>query len=542
MKAKSTLYRSLWCLLFLLPIAVCPAATGKIIYVDTDAIGANDGSSWQNAYTFLQDALADANSFEKPIEIRVAQGIYTPDSSSVSHDGTGNQKATFQLINNVIIIGGYAGFGETDPNDRDINSFKTILSGDLDDNDADENDLFSLSSEPTRTENSFHVVTGSGADDSAILDGFTITAGNARYPSPDSRGGGMYNDSGNPTVTNCTFRTNASSSDGGGMYNYNSNSILTNCSFSRNWAIGGAGMYNLNSSPTLIDCTYDENSNVADYFIEVQDLRGGTMFNKNSDPTLINCTFNANHNSGMWNQTSDPTLINCTFRMNNGNGMVNRGSSPILTGCVFSGNFAQSGGGMYNYGRSEPRIANSIFSGNSSVSEGGGIYNRERSRTMLTNCTLTGNSAYSGGGIFSQEPISVLINCILWDNTPDQTTSLRTIKNSNIQGGVPGEGNIDVDPLFAKPGCWANTNDPNIIVDSGDPNAVWIDGDYHLKSQAGRWDPNSQSWVVDDVTSPCIDAGDPNMPVGDEPMPNGGRINMGAYSGTPEASKSYIDY
>jgi hypothetical protein len=71
-----------------------------------------------------------------------------------------------------------------------------------------------------------------------------------------------------------------------------------------------------------------------------------------------------------------------------------------------------------------------------------------------------------------------------------------------------------------------------------DPNAVWIDGDYHLKSQAGRWNPNSESWVMDDVTSPCIDAGDPNMPVGDEPEPNGGRINMGAYSGTAEASMS----
>jgi hypothetical protein len=53
-----------------------------------------------------------------------------------------------------------------------------------------------------------------------------------------------------------------------------------------------------------------------------------------------------------------------------------------------------------------------------------------------------------------------------------------------------------------------------------------------LKSQAGRWDPNSESWVVDDVTSPCIDAGDPNSPVAEEREPNGGRINMGACGGT----------
>jgi len=87
-------------------------------------------------------------------------------------------------------------------------------------------------------------------------------------------------------------------------------------------------------------------------------------------------------------------------------------------------------------------------------------------------------------------------------------------------------------------------------VGSDCPNAVWIDGDYYLKSQAGRYDPESGSWsctesgagwVIDDVTSPCIDTGDPNNFVGDEPEPNGGIINMGAYGGTTESSKSPAD-
>jgi len=99
-------------------------------------------------------------------------------------------------------------------------------------------------------------------------------------------------------------------------------------------------------------------------------------------------------------------------------------------------------------------------------------------------------------------------------------------------------GNIDADPLFAKPGYWGDINDPNMVVEPDDPNATWVDGDYHLKSEAGRWVSNSQSWVMDETTSPCIDRGDPNSPVGDEPDPNGGLVNMGAYGGTPEASMS----
>ena len=89
------------------------------------------------------------------------------------------------------------------------------------------------------------------------------------------------------------------------------------------------------------------------------------------------------------------------------------------------------------------------------------------------------------------------------------------------------------DPLFAHNGYW----DPNGTQENPYDD-FWIDGDYHLKSQAGRWDPNSQSWVIDNITSPCIDADDPNSPVGDEPEPNGGVVNMGAYGGTAEASIS----
>ena len=83
-------------------------------------------------------------------------------------------------------------------------------------------------------------------------------------------------------------------------------------------------------------------------------------------------------------------------------------------------------------------------------------------------------------------------------------------------GAQQGTGDISVDPLFANPKA----------------------GDFHLKSQAGRWDPKTKKWVKDDVTSPCIDAGDPKDDFSKEPAPNGGRINMGAYGNTHHASKS----
>jgi len=93
-----------------------------------------------------------------------------------------------------------------------------------------------------------------------------------------------------------------------------------------------------------------------------------------------------------------------------------------------------------------------------------------------------------------------------------------------------GSGNIDTDPCFARLGGW----------EFDDPNWIFFPSDYHLRSNAGRWDTNTSSWVIDANTSACIDAGDPMAPIGLEPFPNGGRINMGAFGGTIEASKSYF--
>jgi len=197
---------------------------------------------------------------------------------------------------------------------------------------------------------------------------------------------------------------------------------------------------------------------------------------------------------------------------------------------------------------------NCIFVGNRALgsdSSSGGAVHIQGSPvldTMVTfnNCTFSKNWAELGCTVFFLGLGSTSINnCILWDSLNQiyiYYTSFErirlSVRYSDIQGGWPGEGNIDADPHFADPGYWADADNPNVVAEPNDPNVVWIDGDYHLKSQAGRWDPVSENWVVDDVTSPCIDAGDPNSPIGPEPFPNGGIINMGAYGGTVEASKS----
>ena len=107
---------------------------------------------------------------------------------------------------------------------------------------------------------------------------------------------------------------------------------------------------------------------------------------------------------------------------------------------------------------------------------------------------------------------------------------------TDVQGGWPGEGNIDADPYFVTTGFWDTNRTPENLDDD-----FWVEGDYHLQSQAGRWNPVSQTWVQDVITSPCIDAGNPGSDWTAEPQPSGGRINMGAYGDTAKASKSPTD-
>ena len=158
---------------------------------------------------------------------------------------------------------------------------------------------------------------------------------------------------------------------------------------------------------------------------------------------------------------------------------------------------------------------------------------------LIKNCTIARNIL---GVYVGQQGTTTIENCIIYHNRSGQVGVAGTLNilYTDIKGGMEGiygggivnwgPGNINMDPCFVRLGRWKYH----------EPDLIFFEGDYHLKSQAGRWDPNTQSWVQDANTSPCIDKGNPNSPIGLEPFPNGGRINMGAYGGTPEASKSYF--
>jgi hypothetical protein len=528
-------------------LSIAPAALADVIFVDTNAPGANNGSSWADAYNYLQDALMFAVAGD---EIRVAQGLYRPDDFVLSDRPSLGRAETFHLINGVAIRGGYAGFGEPDPNARDVALYETILSGDLDENDIDVQDPCDLPTEPTRADNSYHVLIATAGQAQAVLDGFTITAGNANgeyYPLNQGSGGGIQIGFGamgeeGPVLTNCTFIRN-SASDGGGMSNDHSGTALTNCTFTENFANWGGGIGNDGfPGPKLVNCTFTANR--AGY-------KGGAIANAESRPTLENCTLIANHaelGGAIYNGEAGAILANCTLIGNSaeirGGAVYNNDGDVTMTNCLVTRNWCGEKGGVVYLGSDDgATLTNCILTANS-AEKGGVLYVGSRSYAKLTNCTLTGNrAADNGGALYIDDPEEArltLTNCILWSDAPQEIYpqppgSATVITHSDLQGAVPDGGNINADPCFAEPGYWDPNGTPE---DSNDD--FFVDGDYHLKSQAGRWDPSSQTWVIDDVTSPCIDAGDPMTPISLEPFPNGGIVNMGAYGGTAEASKSWF--
>ncbi len=466
----------------------------EVHYVDDSATGDNNGSTWEDAFVGLQPALDVAVAYDK---IYVAEGTYYPDPNGLADP----QLACFQMKNNVEIYGGFP-VGGSDFVGRDPNQFETILSGDLlkDDNPATR--VWELPDDPTRADNCWNVFyhpDGLGLDNSAVLDGFTITgafdSGMWNWSSSPTvsdciftlnSGMGMENsEDSDPSITNCTFTLNSYGGMGNEEY---SNPVITGCTFFSNFFWGIANL--MYSSPTVTDCTFTYNPGPVDY-------AGGMGNSWYSSPTVTNCIFTGNFRGSAqgWtgmvnNQYCSPTVISCNFYGISFRTIENDSSDLKIINSTFIAN----SGVIYNDNHSDTELTNCTFA-SSLYNET--IYNGDYSNVTLTNCILRKEADYAG---------------YLLDNH-----GVLNVNYCNIQGGLSSitgdadkinwnHGNIDADPVFVR--------NPD---DGGDG---WFDGSG---AGAGPGQNNDVGDLRLMPQSPCIDAGtqDFKLPIINERHPFG---------------------
>lgn len=332
-------------------------------------------------------------------------------------------------------------------------------------------------------------------------------------------GGGVYCNQTSPTFANCTISSNLAS-NGGGLYCSQSSPSFTNCTISSNSASCGGGGYCWSSSPTFLNCTISGNSGYQG---------GGMHFREYSSPSFTYCTFTGNtadRGGGLYcNAFSSPTLSNCAI---SGNGASSEGGgvfcyycSPTFSNCTISGNSANNGGGFYCHENSSATLTNCTVIGNSANYQGGGVYGRY-SWPIFTNCNFIGNSANGTGGgmycygsspIFNSTVIAFSIGSgIYFDGSPGSQILYCDIFGSS-GGNIAFYNN---DPSQGPPAIgWLLVTNAN-----GDSADIYMNifldplfadtsaGDYHLT-----------------VNSPCIDAGDPSLPLDpDETVADIGRF------------------
>jgi len=518
----------------LLPLA----ADAKIVYVDGRATGLNNGTSWNNAFRNLQDAIAQAVAGD---EIWVAQGTYRPDRGA--GQVLGDRKASFRLKSAVKLYGGYAGFGQPKPNARDVQGFPTILSGDLNGNDAPiPSDLSTpirqLVADPSRQDNAYVVVTAEDTDQGTLLDGFVIKGGLAnanQWPLfYAGQGAGMFVLRGSVTIRSCTFTDNLATAGGAGLVCRQASPVIEDCTFIKNYSLNYGGAISAwTSGLTVRRSIFQANRSDDNYqegTIQHWSGFGGAIFAFDNRMSLTGCRFEANggcHTGGAItnDHNSNAELVDCTFIANmargSGGAVENtNGSTMTLTSCVFLQNSASDrAGALWNNGQSILSIARSRFHGNGGTLIGGAIHGSGQGQVTIINSVFTGNIAQNLGGAVSldaselttincsffgnkaQEGAAIgcdsdnppaseskyhIFNCILWDMHEE-------VASKDGSSGV-----LIYTDIFDPTGgwlVWANEHNKNV-----DPRFVDPDGADDI---VGTEDDNLRLMPG----SPCIDAG-----------------------------------
>jgi Right handed beta helix region/Immunoglobulin I-set domain len=393
--------------------------TQAVIYVRAGAGGANNGTSWADAFVSLQSALTAAAAGG---EIWVAAGIYTPGPP-------GDAVSSFVMKNGVALYGGFAGT-ETLVAQRNWAVNATRLSGDVGQDDV------IPANWPTGwnigTSNSGHVIVASATDATAIIDGFIIENG-ALGPAGTGAGDDLMYGSGihilygSPTIRNCTFQHHLTAfASGGAIYCLQGNPTISHCTFNRNYAhLGnGAGIFLYGPCDVAIsDCIFSENITVS----------GGSGFEGQGSAigsymegrlTVTRCRFEYN-------------IARMFFAMGGsdiarGAGIsfftTDDGSSLVVRECEFRSNTAPAGAGIMTWGNTT--ILNSIFHGNTvyehpfteAASNGGygaGVcgFDFGAATTRLINCTVARNYGKEGVGVCTLASHEMTIcNSIVWGN------------------------------------------------------------------------------------------------------------------------------
>ncbi len=385
------------------------------LYVNANAPVDGNGLSWSSPFRDLQKALFYFCR-QNLTEIWVAAGTYTPITGLpfpiISSD---SRTISFAMRNGLAIYGGFVG-NETALNQRPaINPVNgqpssSTLSGEIGDPNS-------------TTDNTYHVVLndfGMNLNNTAVLDGFVITGGNAnRFP---EIGGGIRNDGTNrPTIINCSLQNNQATSYGGGICDYGG-MILTNCSLQNNTASLGGAMYMEapRAAPVLTNCSFQNN----------RAGNGGAIHNYGSSPIVTNCHFQnntaINSGGGFDNDQGSPKFRSCSLQNNVApeGGAIRNGGDLTMTNCNLQNNQATRGGGIYNQYSYGCSITNCSLQ-NNTAQQGGAIYNADSDYARLTNCSLQSNTANQGGAFYNAliprnpgySPNQIQItNCVMWGN------------------------------------------------------------------------------------------------------------------------------
>jgi predicted outer membrane repeat protein len=345
------------------------------MYVKANAAGANDGSSWDNAFTDLQFALDAAHAAGGlNSEIWVAAGIYTPT------DGT-DRTATFSVADGLHIYGGFAGT-ETDLSQRTAPlSHGTYLSGAI--------------GGSASTDNSYNVVTLDNVGSNTLVDGFYIARGYCNGGPWNGHGGGMViNYATSPTVRNCDFTTNTASLGGAALYLKNATTHVINCTFYRGDVDNGAGGAIESVGPIQTTLTLQNSRFLGNHALG----DGGAIYTNFVHADIANCIFSGN--------SSD----------NEGGAIKSVGDTQSLrvVNCTFSRNTAgDNAGGIYVSGGLDVELHNSILWGNT-----GGLPNTLPNQQISVNTGSGSTLTASFNTIQGQNGDPLFVNAAGADGIP----------------------------------------------------------------------------------------------------------------------------